>query len=317
MIDRMFKVALLALAFVTVPAFAGSDDEELERKLDDARERLEEASREVAELSAQLGEGAVDFMRTFNMDGRRAMLGINMDEPNGNQDGVLIAGVTPGGPADKAGLHSGDLVTAVNGTALKREPQSSPVHKVIDLMRDVNAGDEVALEYERDGKKSVATVVAEEMSPSSFAFAFGDGMRHMLPALEALPDLHDFTSRWGDMEMVSLTGELGEYFGTDTGILVVRAPQDPEIPLKDGDVIQRIDGRTPTSPGHALRILRSYQGGEHLSIDIVRKQHPMTLDVALPENERDRMREDEHDRMRESALPEEFNIPVPAPTIET
>jgi S1-C subfamily serine protease len=309
MIDRMFKVALLALSFVTLPAYAGEDDAELERKLDDAHERLEEASREVAELSAQLGEGVVDFMRQFNFDERRAMLGINMDEPNGNKDGVLIAGVTPGGPADKAGLRSGDLVTTLNGTALSREPDSSPVHKVIQLMHDVNPGDEIALEYERDGKKAVATVVAEEMSPSSFAFAFGDGMRHMLPALADLPDLHDFNSRWGEMEMVSLTGELGEYFGTDKGILVVRAPHDPQIPLKDGDVIQRIDGRTPTSPGHALRILRSYQGGEHLSIEVVRKQHPMTLDVALPEND--------SDRMRESALPEPFNIAVPAPRIET
>jgi S1-C subfamily serine protease len=309
MIDRIFKVALLALSFVSVPAFAAGDDAELERKLDDARERLEAASREVAELSAQLGEGAAEFVRQFNFDGRRAMLGINMDEPNGDKDGVHIAGVTPGGPADKAGLRSGDVVTSVNGTALTREPDSSPAHKVIHLMRDVNPGDEVTLEYERDGKKAVATVVSEEMSPSSFAFAFGDGMRHMLPALEDLPNLHDFTSRWGDMEMVSLTGELGEYFGTDKGILVVRAPRDPQIPLKDGDVIQRIDGRTPTSPGHALRILRSYQGGEHLSIDIVRKQHPMTLDVALQENE--------HDGMRESALPQQFDIPVPGPSIET
>ena len=310
MFDRICKVALIALSLVAPPVHAGSDDDaELERKLDDARERLEAASREVAELSAQLGEGAVDFMRTFNMDGRRAMMGINMDEPNGDKDGVLVAGVTPGGPADKAGLRSGDLITALNGTALTRDGESSPVHKVIRLMHDVNPGDEVAVEYERDGKKAVATVVTDEMSPSNFAFAFGDGMRHMLPDLEALPDIHEFTSRWGDMEMVSLTGELGEYFGTDKGILIVRAPHDPQIPLKDGDVILRIDGRTPTSPGHALRILRSYQGGEHLSIDIVRKQHPMTLDVALQEHE--------NEPMRKSALPEPFNVPVPAPRIET
>jgi S1-C subfamily serine protease len=310
MFDRICKVALIALSLVAPPVHAGSDDDaELERKLDDARERLEAASREVAELSAQLGEGAVDFMRTFNMDGRRAMMGINMDEPNGDKDGVLVAGVTPGGPAEKSGLRSGDLITALNGTALTRDGESSPVHKVIRLMHDVNPGDEVAVEYEREGKKAVATVVTEEMSPSSFAFAFGDGMRHMLPDLEALPDIHEFTSRWGDMEMVSLTGELGEYFGTDKGILVVRAPHDPQIPLKDGDVILRIDGRTPTSPGHALRILRSYQGGEHLSIDIVRKQHPMTLDVALQEHE--------NEPMRKSALPEPFNVPVPAPRIET
>jgi C-terminal processing protease CtpA/Prc len=311
MIAQLFKVSLLALSLVASPVFAREDDAELERKLDDAKERLEEASREVAELSAQLGEGAIDFVRHFEMGARRAMIGINMDDPHGKEDGVLVSGVTPGGPAEQAGLRSGDVIVSINGTALTRDDQGSPQRKILDAMRDVKPGDEVSLEYERDGKKSTATVVTEEMDPGDFAFAFGDGMKHMLPNLENLPNLHDFTSRWGDMEMVTLTGELGDYFGTDKGILVVRAPHDPDIPLKDGDVIQRIDGRTPTSPGHALRILRSYQGGEHLNVEIVRKQRPMTLDIELKERE--------GDKLRESMAPGEpfFDIPVPGPSVET
>ena len=79
-------------------------------------------------------------------------------------------------------------------------------------------------------------------------------------------------------------------------------PKDADIDLQDGDVILRIDGRTPTSPSHALRILRSYQGGEHLNIEIVRKQRPMTIEVALPERSKE---------LRESRLP--FNIPLPPP----
>ena len=308
MIARLFRLSLIALSLIAPSAFAGDDDAELEHQLDEARERLEEASREVAELSAQLGEGAVDFVRHFEMSERRAMIGINFDEPSGNKEGVHVAGVTPGGPADEGGLRSGDVIVSINGTQLTRDGGTSPARKMLEVMRDVEPGDEVSLEYERDGKKSVATLVAEEMDPSSFAFAIGEGMRHMMPHLENLPDFHDFNSRWGDMEMVTLTSELGEYFGTDQGILIVRAPDDPEIPLKDGDVIQRIDGRTPTSPGHALRILRSYPGGERLSVEIVRKQRPMTLDIDLKER----------DVLRESMAPgEPFNSPVPGPRIET
>ena len=315
MMDRFLKAAFIALSLVSTPLYAVEDDAELERKLDDARERLEEASREVAELSAQLGATAAnEVMRHYTFGDRRAMIGINMDDPKGNGDGVLIEGVTPGGPAEQAGLRAGDVIVSLNGTVLAKDEEGSPQRKVMEIMRDVDPGDEVSLEYERDGKKSAVTVVTDEMDPEAFGFAFGEGMDHLmsnledLPAIMNLPNLHDFNSRWGDMEMVTLTTGLGDYFGTDKGILIVRAPNNKEIPLEDGDVILRIDGRTPTSPGHALRILHSYQGGEHLSIDIVRKQHPMTVEVDLPEHSKE---------LRESALPEPFNIPVPAPRIET
>src|SRR2546426_3832650 len=33
-------------------------------------------------------------------------------------------------------------------------------------------------------------------------------------------------SPWGDLELVSLNSDLGEYFGAKDGVLVVRAPED-------------------------------------------------------------------------------------------
>jgi S1-C subfamily serine protease len=305
------KAGCVALAFVALPAVAGPpDDAELERRLEEARERLEDASREVAELSAELAEDAVGAVRAFNFDGRRALLGINMDDPRDDRKGVLIAGVTPGGPAEKAGLRSGDLIISLDGTPVADDEGSSPQRTILRLMRDVDPGDEVALEYERAGKREIARVVTEEMGPTSFAFALGDLMEggDIDIDMDNFPFAHAFNARWGDMEMVTLTSGLGEYFGTDSGILIVRAPKDPEIKLQDGDVIQRIDGRTPSSPGHALRILRSYQGGEKLSLEIVRKQRPMTIDVELSERE---------PQLRESAAPGRFELRVSPPPVTT
>ena len=85
----------------------------------------------------------------------------------------------------------------------------------------------------------------------------------------------------GEMELVSLTPQLGRYFGTDKGVLVVRAPKD--FKLEDGDVILSIDGREPTSGSHATRILGSYQPGEKISIKVMRQQKTVTVESALPE----------------------------------
>src|SRR5213592_3627501 len=54
------------------------------------------------------------------------------------------------------------------------------------------------------------------------------------------------------------------------------------------DVITSIGGRKPTNPSHAMRILHSYEKGETVSIEILRKQKRMTLSWKVPARE-DRM----------------------------
>jgi len=87
---------------------------------------------------------------------------------------------------------------------------------------------------------------------------------------------------WSQMQLVPLTAGLGTYFGTPKGLLVLRAPEDTTLQLKDGDVILDIGGREPTSPEHAMRILGSFQKGEPLKITIMRNKSKQTLDVKLP-----------------------------------
>ena len=84
------------------------------------------------------------------------------------------------------------------------------------------------------------------------------------------------------MELVTLTPKLGRYFGTDKGVLVVRPPRSGDLKLEDGDVIVDIDGRKPENGGHALRILRSYQPGEKVTLNVLRDRKPVKLAVAVP-----------------------------------
>jgi hypothetical protein len=90
-------------------------------------------------------------------------------------------------------------------------------------------------------------------------------------------------SPWGGIELVKLNPDLGDYFGTREGVLVVRAPEDSSLALKGGDVILSVGERKPSSPEQAMRILRSYDAGETVTLDVLRKQKHVTVTWKVPE----------------------------------
>jgi len=205
--------------------------------------------------------------------------------------GAKIEGVSPGGPAEKAGLKVGDIITKFNGTALGglkagNDEESGPGRKLIALARRLEPGDTVRLEYRRGNDTKPATLVAEDLG-SDFRMEMPGmpGPPMMMPAMPDMGFEMSFGAPWGDLELVSLNPDLGEYFGSKEGVLVVKAPADSSLSLKGGDVILSIGGRKPTTPSHAMRILRSYDKGETVSIDILRKQKRMTVAWKVPARE--------------------------------
>jgi C-terminal processing protease CtpA/Prc len=267
----------------------GKSQAEQERKLADARRRLDEAVREVASLSMSLSDDVVPHMRTFGatMGGPpRAILGINLgtrDDASGG--GVDVLSVSPGGAAERAGLKAGDVLTEINGKALKSDDDESAREQLLTAMRKVKPGDTVALSYRRDNKVAKANLVAQQLKDRFFTMAVPP-----TAGMATLPGMPNFMFMrgegvFGSAELVPMTAKLGQYFGTDTGLLVVRAPDDNRLKLEDGDVIVDIDGRTPSSPSHALRILSSYQPGEKLKLNILRAKKRMAFEITVPENE--------------------------------
>ena len=99
---------------------------ELERKLADARKRLDEAAREVANLSMSMSDDVVPHMRGVRHDdGWTAARGAGHQSRARDDDvpgdGVEVVSVSPGGAAERAGLKAGDVLTEINGKALKRD----------------------------------------------------------------------------------------------------------------------------------------------------------------------------------------------------
>jgi C-terminal processing protease CtpA/Prc len=305
---------IVAMAALAAAPAAAQDNAELERQargaaqsaeraearaeaidvqLREAEEQLAEAAARVAELSRSRLPDMEELgrrMHAFN----RPVLGVTIgsgEDDDGPAEGVTVRGVTPGSAAAEAGLRAGDVLTAVNDESLSAGTASEANDKLLEFMSGVEEGDTLDVQYLRDGRRD--TVEIKPRPGHHFAWAFGD-RNWRVPAAPAAPHARFFTfhagGSWGDMEMVSLTEGLGRYFGTDDGLLVVRAPKDENLKLEDGDVIQRIDGREPTSVSHAMRILGSYQGGETLEIEIMRDRKRETLSIEVPDQRQGSLR---------------------------
>jgi S1-C subfamily serine protease len=136
------------------------------------------------------------------------------------------------------------------------------------------------------GKPKHVVVTARAMPNAFYANANANGMP-LLPGPPANSPVFTYHElgipSLSNMQLMTLSPGLGRYFGTDKGVLVVRAPTRSDFKLQDGDVILSIDGREPTSGAHATRILASYQAGEKVMLHVMRERKPLSLEVTLPE----------------------------------
>ena len=302
---KMWKLIVPAAAILLIAsqAVAQSDKEEDQREMQAhkaeyserlrlAEERMEQAAREIAELASERLPNMATIERRFEFSNKPRM-GITIDgsETSGPVEGVEIGGVTPESAADDAGLRAGDIITAVNGESMSAENSNAANKLLLDFMQGVEEGDELKVEYLRNGNAGTVELSPRVMERHAFSWAPNADMEFM----ERLPDAPAFVREfkfkrgfpfmggaWGSMELVELNAGLGKYFGTDSGLLVVSAPKLKTLELQDGDVIQTIDGRVPTDVRHAMRILNSYESGESLKLGIMRDKKKRTLDVEVP-----------------------------------
>ena len=97
----------------------------------------------------------VDFsqldLRKLNNDLSK-LTGLYFQGPIGD---VVIKEVTRGGVAEKAGLRSGDIISSINGVKTK------DMNKILRIIRD-NPEKPVDIEYIRDGKKYIKTIVLDK-----------------------------------------------------------------------------------------------------------------------------------------------------------
>jgi predicted metalloprotease with PDZ domain len=262
-----------------VPSPPDIDQAALQARLDAARRRLEAAAQQMAALSAQMYR---PMMRRFGVFAGppHGLIGVQLGRSRG-EAGASVREVSPGGPAQRAGVRAGDLIVAVNGKDVRGR---RPARRVVALLRSVRPGDAVRLRVLRGGKTRDFTVTAQ---PFGGGFVFARRFAHLphLPALKALADWDGpeiIRGPVADMELARLTPALGRYFGAETGVLVVRAPPGGALGLQGGDVILSIGGRKPIDSSHAIRILASYDPGEKITLQVLRLHRRISIATTMP-----------------------------------
>ncbi len=179
---------------------------------------------------------------------RRGWLGVSIQALDNNTakalglekaEGALVASVQPGGPAEKAGVRSGDIIVAVNGSA---------VTDASDLTRKIGKllpGSEISLDVIRRGKKKSFHVKLKERDTRSLA---GNGE----PEKEQLAlglSLHETTAeeareaklaeRAGLFVVDVKRGSLAAQHGIRPGDILLEANQRPLKNTSDLEAVLR------------------------------------------------------------------------------
>jgi len=175
--------------------------------------------------------------------------------------GVLVGDVVQDGPADKAGLKRGDVVTALNGKDVDN------AHTLSRLVASTSPNTQVTVQIIRDGKSKDIKATIGTMPD--------EGTEAPLPTKE---------SAWG-LTVQNLTAELAQRFGWDQnehGVVISEIkPGSPagDAKLRPGDLVKEVNRQKIQNVRDYNQALQKTKKGESLLLLIKRGSN--TFFVAL------------------------------------
>lgn len=208
-----------------------------------------------AYLGIQLG-GEVD---------RTMARALDMETPRG----FIIGNVEQGGPADEAGLKSGDVVVELNG---------EPVKNFYDFRIQIansSPGTEVDLGIYRDGEEMTVTVELGELNPEEIASVDPQVEQELRESL--------------GFEVSNLTDNMRQQLGLEqsvNGVVVAEIQQQSRAyrqGLRQGDVIMQIGNQVIENENQFYTIMQQYleTGNDAILMRINRQGRNMFVAIEL------------------------------------
>lgn len=251
-------------------------------------------------------------VQVYTVAGSGAWVGVGVSEVTSEnmaklklkeERGVEIVTVSPGGPAEKAGLKEHDVVLEFNGQRV------DGIEQFRRLIRETPVGRTAKIVASRDGVNMTFNVQLGER-PSGTVFRRDDGADWTLnwptpptppasprapraPRVEVFPNMDWFSlagaPRLG-IEGDAVGKQLGEYFGVPggEGVLVraVVAGSPAEVAgIKAGDVITRIENETVKDTGDIRSAVRERRNKDSYPVTVIRNKKEMTLTVKVEKAE--------------------------------
>ena len=194
----------------------------------------------------------------------KSYVGVDNFETADGDVGATFANVdTPDGPADKAGLVGGDIITTVDGRAVRSDDD------ITEIMRSTPIGKTVDVVYIRDGEiknTKLTTISREELN------RLGEVYRNRPEGRG------QFGYEDGDAERVEIPGT--KMFGVRLGEILQSRPADI-AGIKQGDIVISFDEIPIRTTDEFLARVRRALPYSTVKVGIIRNGERMEIPVKM------------------------------------
>ncbi len=189
----------------------------------------------------------------------------NLLKAYGNiNEGVFVQSVAPGGPAEKAGLKEGDIITGINGKNVRDGGE------LVNIVSATPVGNTVNLSVLRNGKHDNMKVTignlaqvfpdrfgggneSESVKPEGTSVSFGISIVNLTPSWLETNGLKEPGVRVSEVEPSSFADDVG---------------------LRPGDIITEINHTTIRSTDDVKRVQTTLKPGDAVAFRILRRAQP-------------------------------------------
>lgn len=219
--------------------------------------------------------------RLFAIEGNKAVLGVITEKKEAG--GTTVVEVSEGSAAEKAGLKTGDLITAVDGKKIA-EPK-----ELYEFMGEKKPGDKVTVTYKRNGKENKAAATLEERKENA-------------PRVFNFPSRPDNQFRFRRDNLPPFGGEPGPGIRNSGRPRLGLAVQDTEegngakvvgvtkgspaekAGFAENDLVTEIAGEAVKNAAEVAAAYREHSSEGSVAAKVLRKGKTETLTIKVPKN---------------------------------